>query len=473
MSFSKTKTFLVGGLLLAMTLIIADTAPAWDGRLWKPYQPEQFGGSRRPKDGVYGSVEAIWWRIDPPGNTDSVLRELKEVGLATTMDASAIPAEFALGGRFALGNRRGHHGWRFTGYSISGLGGAVTHGDPIDVSRQGRNTIVYRWPSGLNDGKYYRIDDDWMDIRAKRELVYRSRTNITDLDLAWTYRAHPFSWGELEFFVGAKYRDVNDGLFFSDKATSYLYESFVWDLGRKYNGDSRLNWSGYELARIPSGDTVRNLESSSGDLTPSISENTHYVDREARNRMVGPNLGFELTRRNRRWTFGAVPSLFLGVNNQSFTFFEHYFDRALSQADVALLQGQTGGADWSNLSLDSLVALRNTFAGTNTDAEGETPRVTTRYNRHRAVFTPGVGLQLSAKWQWTDAIGIKVSFDSAIMDNVARGSDLVATPRFIDGPINDDTGEASKVRDGYDFGLRSRGAVVTLYGISIGLEMRR
>jgi len=418
MFLSKTKMFLATGLLLAVMLTVAGAASAdWDGRLFKPYQPEQFGGSRRGTDGVYGSVEMLYWKMDGP-------RNVAQFDMA--MNLSEIPSDFQLGTRITFGNQSGHHGWRFTGYGVSGLGGSVvqtgitgyTSGNLTSVFCTNEDHIV---PIVAPLGHEYFVD--WINFVEGGRLVYRSQARIIDLDLAWTYRTHPFKWGELEFFAGAKYRDINDKLSFVNEADRYAY-TFR-----------------YTLENCSDAGTMNRT------LAYTNSVNAHSITQEATNRMAGPNLGFNLTRRNLRWTFGAGASVFLGVNTQSFKFNEYYEERT-SVGD--------NDSPYADLSLEELINYRSTPSTGR--GNGPTPVATVLYKQHRTVFSPGVNLQLSAKWQWTDAVGIRVGFDSTIMDNVARSSDLVATP-------NADAG--------YDFSLRSKGDVVLLYGISIGFDIRR
>ena len=192
--------------------------------------------------------------------------------------------------------------------------------------------------------------------------------------------------------------------------------------------------------------------------------------------MVGPNLGFDLTRRNNRWTFGTGASIFLGVNNQSF----FYHDRTHVNFTEGLESNSNNNSWWSYVTSNV-----RTLYGVS-DVLDSDIRNTTRWYRNRTVFSPGAGFQFSAKWQWTDAIGIKVGIDTNIMSNIARGSDLVAKATYTEevAPMftrDANTGQweftdhnVSRKRDEkVDFSLRSRGETLILYGISIGLEMRR
>jgi len=445
--------------LLAMALTMAATASAqWDGRLWKPYQSEQFGGSRRSADGLYGSVEAIYWKLDGPKNlaewnTGALIGmgDGEQFQLAGSLEAEAVPSpNFNLGTRFTLGYQQGHHGWRFTGCGLSGCGSGVAMSTRVGWSEQGdylydfMGTGENEW-TWINIRSYVGRDREGKDYGISCEY----QTRLFDLDLAWTYRTHPFKWGELEFFAGAKYWDLNDKLSFADEGMWFFYNFSTDTL---WEGTSRYDYDVIDILAY-NGVIPLEMEISSRQI------------REATNRMVGPNLGFNLTRRNSRWTFGAAPSVFLGVNNQTFTFNEYgtsRFNEVIAAANTTVGDiGYVYNSMASSFSVGELLNLKQARSLLKLP-------VTYYHKQHRTVFSPGVSLQLSAKWQWTDAVGIKVSFDSTVMQNVARGSDLVATPvQYEQTPgVWVNTGK-------YDFSYHSKGDTVILYGISIGLEMKR
>ena len=466
MSFSKTKTFLASGLLLAVTLTMVVTLSAedWDGRLWKPYQPEQFGGSRRSADGVYGAIEMLYWKLDGPRN----LVQFNQI-----LDVSELPTSFELGTRITFGNRRGHHGWLFSAYGLSGIGGSIAD-ERISWDQQGtfERWYTYYWYRSY----WYKSVWNWMDV-VDSKVELKSQSRVFNFDLSWTYRPHPFRWGEIEFFAGAKYWDLNDKLDYSDLGFNNVYIYYGWEDPDNVNPTTSV------AVGTPTTATLygRAYWYDFDDYTPipMIIQLGQYRTQEATNRMVGPHLGCNITRRNSRWTFGAAPAVFLGVNNQSFTFRETASVRLNEPPTNATMPAYTEMVDYDYVSEASnlTVGQLNSLKRMSTEMEKLAP--TTYRKLHRSVFSPGVSLQLSAKWQWTDAVGIKFGFDSTIMNNVARGNDLVATPIFVDENGNrvsrdyaNKSGDGPQ-RDGYDFSLRSKGDVVILYGISIGLEMKR
>jgi len=469
MAFSKTKMFWTTGLLLAVVLTATGTAYAqWDGRLWKPYQPEQFGGSRRSADGIYGSVEAIYWKVN----------NLTNVDFSTKVIAfTEMESDFRLGTRITFGNRRGHHGWRASGYGI-GFDSSIMQTDNWDWSRSDSYSKSFTYPrveeviDGVTIPQYdvvRKYTYEWVD--AKSTIAHSNfQATICNLDLAYTYRVHPFSWGELELFAGGKYLEFSENLHFLNGGDHYVYVYGIWAKSPDYY--------------YPYDD----LGFSTKSIEPLVVGLENHQILQAKNRMVGPNFGFDLSRRNNRWTFAIMPSIFLGVNNQSFTFEEHgKVTGSLSNEDMSsdeyfqdiLKSYIKGPLDVSELTFAQLEAL----SVMERELYGDLTKGATLYKRHRTVFSPGIGLQMSAKWQWTDAIGIKFGFDATVIDNVARSTTLVATPNMIEvdaidanhKPIIGADGEkiTEERRNGFNFSLRSKGETVVLYGISIGLEMRR
>lgn len=487
------------GVLLAVLLAVTSSAMALDGmRLWKPYQPESFGGGRRSNDGVYGSIEAILWKVDGPHGVaqyvpDSDRKVTTETpaangGVATSttlwklngdlerfslgLHTNYLDSNFRTGTRLVVGNRRGHHGWKFSGYGLSGLGGTLSSSDGLDWSEGGDihdpiilnpgGTSSASTSGGLQVSSYssgeIRMYSQWLNIKEKRVSV-NSKTNLINLDLAYTYRAHPFKWGNLEFEAGAKYFDFYDKLRFQDEGRNNVYRYMNWE-GIVFGSDSDDG-----EAVVYYGDDSGNLVVSDitdidmdDDLEPLELSITNYNARNVRNRMLGPNIGFNFTRQNQRWTFGAGANFFAGINNQSFLFNE-YSTVSFSEVDDDNNDNNTGSIP-DEISRRQLLALQ--LLG---EKSGGLLSKTV-YHRNRTVFSPGVALQFSAKWQWTDAVGIRAGFDSTIFDHVARGSDLQITR------IIRDSGGANE-SSRYEYGLRSKGGTAIMYGVNLGLEFQR
>jgi hypothetical protein len=83
---------------------------------------------------------------------------------------------------------------------------------------------------------------------------------------------------------------------------------------------------------------------------------------------------------------------------------------------------------------------------------------TFHHHRNKTDFSPGFDLQLSAKWQWTDAVGVKLGFNSTIFDNIGRGAEVIEYKIHENGQL---------------FGLKVSKTAVITYGVNIGLDIRR
>jgi hypothetical protein len=131
-----------------------------------------------------------------------------------------------------------------------------------------------------------------------------------------------------------------------------------------------------------------------------------------------------------------------------------------------------------NVIFDQLLQLDgSTLTGGNFDATD-----LRRYYKKKTVFSPGVDLQLSAKWQWTDAVGFKLGFNSSIFNHVARSSDIKVITDTYSYFNNSNIGSNGVAEPQSDQTERTRSTVtdigkssntVTAYGISFGIEIRR
>ncbi|GHT36319.1 hypothetical protein FACS189427_07700 [Planctomycetales bacterium] len=504
MSLLKSESYWHGvlvALFFAMTVsvmtafVMTESATAFtpEGmRLWKPYQPEQFGGQRRDADGVYGSIDAIHWKVSAlkgipametvptyklqeflsfrqyyyldgeeqysfqnqnaiDGNinfldTINGTPEANEVNVSGLL-VDRIDSKFGLGTRITVGNRQGHWGWQFRGYHLPDISGSesrlsITQASQTEVQSL-LLTTLYRNTS---------------DIRYLRNALSNT-SNVIDLELSATYRTHPFRWGSMEFLAGARYWDFEDSLQYEQKGASFFYDS---------------GWSAQsnEDAELSALYAVYGLKS-----------------RTVRNRIVGPQFGMSVSRRNARWTFGADATFIAGVNNLSYSYnefsilapltVEENADNNNDSNQVTPLYIITHPSVLSDeVVFDQLLQLDgSTLSGNNFDTTD-----LRRYYKRKTVFSPGIDLQLSAKWQWTDAVGFKLGFNSSIFNHVARSSDIkVITDSYsyYNETNTSDTGVVEPAGNRTD---RTRSTVtdigrssntVTAYGISFGIEIRR
>ncbi len=496
MSLSK-KSFLTG-VLLAIVVGMSSSAFALEGaRFFRPWQPEDFGGKHGGRDGLYGAVEAISWTIEAPGHSETY-------GNPMTHGTS-----FDIGTRVTLGNRRGNHGWRVSGFSLRNDRGATAY-SPVQYWWSEVGETAFRmavddpWTEA-NEGDYNaRVGQPgwteiipgeppvviehpetevpvWEEFQVFRDRAafqasidsFSSHTDVFDIDLNWTYRTSPLSWGSLEFFAGAKYRSFEEDFALSHVTSTYNYVFYYDPIGTGgYNiGDEMPNGTIVEPGTNGQGTWLLDpthapniAEIGGASQSNSMSEIYEYwttvrtdIKSEVKNRMFGPNLGFEVSRQNARWTFSAAPSLFLGFNSQSAHYYRDSYSSPLEYVPIPAL------VDPGMLVLptvEDLISVRQMMMVNNvptTSLEGPTVISPTPVNRHnhRNVFSPGISLNLAASWQWTDAIAIRGGFDTTYMTHVLRGTDI---------SVGSEDQVLQFLRKGDD---------VLMYGFSLGLEVKR
>ncbi|MDR2115080.1 MAG: BBP7 family outer membrane beta-barrel protein [Planctomycetaceae bacterium] len=510
MSLLKLKSFLTG-LLLAIIVATTNPVSALEGmRLWAPYQPESFGGNRRGNDGFFAAFEGILWKVDgpksipigytnPDGSSGSrwAYDGNKTFLQTNSMNTNNLGVDFTLGTRVEFGNRRGHHGWLFSGYGLSDCGGSFSSENGslvIDDPENLTSYAIYGGEIGFNeiwqkDGTFKRIPrsstemayvtslsdglpqvpirdvgylwawfpikwgDPWLEGRLAPVPLNFARASVSNsvdimsLELMYTYRTHPFKWGDMEFLAGARYWDFDDKLSFLGQG----YEDPYYDSdpfednndNNNNNNNNNNNDSNYGQAG----------QSNSSSVTTGTVLADTKITGQVRNRIIGPQVGIKFQRRNARWTFGAEGRFMAGINNQSQTVSgylgSNFIDPTLVP-QISVEAGTTTGSEQNNVTQQGVLPYIPIGIHHNTQ--------TFHHHRNKTYFSPGFELQLSAKWQWTDAVGVKVGFNSTIFDNIGRGAEVIEYKIHENGQL---------------FGLKVSKTAVITYGLNFGLDIRR
>ncbi|MDR0704124.1 MAG: BBP7 family outer membrane beta-barrel protein [Planctomycetaceae bacterium] len=499
MSLLKLKSFLTG-LLLAIILAATSPASALEGmRLWAPYQPESFGGNRRGNDGFFFEIDAIFWKVDgpksipigytnPDGSSGSrwAYDGNKTFLQTNSMNTNNLGVDFTLGTRLEAGYRRGHHGWLFSGYGLSDCGGSFSTESSSIVIDDPENLTTYAIfmsDSGFNeiwqkDGTFKSIPrsstewgtfqdlsdglpqvpirdvghlwawfpvhwaDPWLEGRLAPVPLNFARASVSNsvdimsLELMYSYRTHPFKWGDMEFFAGARYWDFDDKMTFLGQG----YESFYSDVSEEDDDDSSSD---------DENNSGQGMSNSNSLGAWTVLADTKIIG-QVRNRIIGPQFGVKFQRRNARWTFGAEGRFMAGINNQSQTVSGYIGSNFINPELVPQIGGGTG--EDGDSALQDHGVLPYIPIGLHHSAQ------TFHHHRNKTYFSPGFELQLSAKWQWTDAVGIKLGFNSTIFDNIGRGAEVIEY----------------KIQDnGQLFGLKVSKTAVITYGVNFGLDIRR
>jgi hypothetical protein len=438
MSLLKLKSFLTG-LLLAIILATTSPISAEGMRLWAPYQPENFGGSRRNNDGLYATLAGIYWKLDGFGNDYSY--------------RSATKVE--------VGNVRGHHGWMVGWQGI--LRGSYSEYTNWDVGDMPIPFLKLKneVPTIHTYQTYKMVGDEWVPDNTARsfpevpfyddssnmpsesgyyydrsEDSIFSKTTFMDIDLLYNYRIHPLSWGTIDLFAGAQFAQFDSKYTFStiEKYDYYYYiisgeepsrgDAEITDMG-EYIGE--LPWY-YEVLEENDNAEVPHIwkvhpnavEGNDDDTASSSTYNILFKERRnswrVTNRIVGPKFGVKLQRRNQRWTFGAECYVTTGINTQS---------RSLNYFDFS----------------------------------GNAPQLV-NHRLNKTVFSTITDFRVTARWQWTDAVGIFVGFNTVRSTGIGRSIDFASS-------INGTSDEA--IRNGT---AKSKHNVM-MYGLSIGFDVRR
>ena len=507
------------GVLLAILLATTGSAMALEGaRFWKPYQPEEFGGKRRGRDGLYASLEAIYWTISAPkgayigATTADGQNETRDyyTGSAirqqtNSMNASNFETEFKMGTRVEVGNRRGHHGWHFSGFGLPSSGSTITSENVNFVIRdEGDITLrssdlatgsgfydapVTVWdpsqPFGqqLDNPDYMFLDPNttisglgmlygWFPIHyhtpsgiiftegtiAPVPITFHTmdvtnRTENWGIELSYTYRTHPFKWGGLELMAGARFWEFDDHF--------NIYGSGPLSQTREEIDDNSITTE--SLIPYPN---VNNLG-------PVSILSTLNVEARGLNRVIGPQIGAKFQRQNGRWSLGTEIRFMAGINNQSMRT-QGYLGKHLAyNVDMGYFsswgEGNVdddgddetgGGGSYPWLHTDTTVYDQMVQQGIYPWLPIGLTGTGNYYNHkmNKTYFTPIVEWRLDADWQWTDAVSINVGFNTTFADNIARAY------RITD----------YKISNTEVFGIRSsRNTSVLIYGVTFGLKVKR
>ncbi|MDR0391809.1 MAG: BBP7 family outer membrane beta-barrel protein [Planctomycetaceae bacterium] len=464
-------------------------------RPFRPYQPEEFGGARHSGNGFTLEISEIAWRIKgygvPIGARDAtgtsmtrmVYNGNSEYLQTNTMNTSSIGSgKFRFGTSYEIGFNRDHAGFLFRGYGISNLGGSFESSDigtltPASTIYSGKNSGVFGsmviddsrasmtinmqsatglpadsnliwstsvhgevetqdlvslspltgWIPSVKSGSGDESDSDtvsaniavWAPLPINFPYVkFSSSLDILSLELMYNYRPYPIKWGELNLYGGIRYFEAKDSFNFT---------------GISYGNPTQIVVDG----SADSG-TDTNTSSNNDDDIPDITNLTTSINARVKNQITGPQIAGKLEHRSGRWTFGAEGRLLAGINKQTSTISGKFASQFIDPGAVDL----TGDGQVAPYKMIAFVNRPQAF-----------------YHRSRRdVFSPAFELKLSMRWQWTDAVGFNVGFNSTVVDNIGRGGDV------IDYRFNP---------DGSLFNIRKSNRTLTTYGVNFGISVRR
>ncbi|OHB83074.1 MAG: hypothetical protein A2V98_12590 [Planctomycetes bacterium RBG_16_64_12] len=320
MSLNRTNvTFLTA---CALALLAAAPALGQQLRDMQPFAPPDmgtYGGGYRPNEGFFGSFDVLLWWIDPPGKAkigdplasrrvvitpqddldadqdgeiDSGATIEKAVE-KSTHDTGVFDAKDVPGQRYEFGFIEDHHGWLCSIFHLTDQNQKIQASD-VHVAFDDA-------PFGLPPRKHLIgfIDTDltFQDELPVRfdELEARNKVQTWGVELNYLHRLHPRHQGVFEWFIGARYLELD--------------EDFV----------------------------VEAFETIADDGDPAAGLGDSWWDTSAENHVVGPQIGARWYRKGGRWTWSTEGRFFAGYNSQNVTL-EGLLGSNLDPQNAGLLQ---------------------------------------------------------------------------------------------------------------------------------------
>ncbi len=282
MSLNPKGTWLAALLVGWLAGVPASAQGLRDADLFAPAEPSHYGGGVRANQGFFLTYDALYWTISPPqratfGIDTNTLTDVRNVWWAndpnqtftqgSTMDTSALQADFTPGQRIEVGHIHEHAGWLFSYFRLHEL----SQGQTIPGVQAFFNDEEW----GVNNLPHLTHDVGGGNIVAAPVffdfVIMNVATKIWGTEFNLLLRTHPRQRGGMwEWFFGARYLDFDE----------------QFDINA--NGTPPVS----ELA-----DTVF----------------TSY----AHNNIFGPQLGLRWFTTNDRWQLSAEGKFLAGWNSQN------------------------------------------------------------------------------------------------------------------------------------------------------------
>jgi hypothetical protein len=489
---------LLTGVFVAMIIAISGSVLAQDGlRLWKPYDPQSFGGGRRSNDGMYSSLSGIYWSISTPkdgyigattasGKVDTrwVYDGTKVYAQTNSVKINMLDPTTTLGTRFEVGNRRGHHGWLVSGYGLPNQSHRMNvQNMSMAIRDEGNLTLqpyVFMHPIGSwggleivgPEGVYIwdRRHNSMYDPTAPQSSQHypfaewqfidgQSTTSITGIGYLWGIYRHIAEEGAVAASAVLAplpiwFADVNVNVSSSHLSTEVMYtyraHPFAWGgmellAGARYwDFDDKFSFFGSGPGGAGTGAVGNNVDaygpvSILADMT---------INARGQNRVFGPQVGMKLSRHNARWSFGAEGRFMGGINSQIVRtegYIAGNYNYGANNGDVM----QPGDGHEASAATPQWVPIGLQYSNTNFG-----------HKQTKTYFSPIVEFRLTADWQWTNAVSFFGAADAMFAGNIARGVRVTDYVVHSDGTI---------------FGIRGndRNTSVAVYGVEAGVKVMR
>jgi len=376
--------------------------PKWDW--FAPAETSSYGNGPRPKIGFFGSYERLFWSLAKPQTSvvgseqaagpglsfpnDQVLLSGIPTIFTNTVDTGWMQANGAWGNRFEFGYwDTDNHGW---------LGSVLDHVQQGQYRVDHSAIIQFGDPGNQlqgNDGLYL-IDFGgqfgvlFTPVQAGKipirfdYLTQKNIATLNGLELMHMYRpARLHNGGVFELLYGARWLQLND---------TYQVQGF-----NSFNN----------LRVQPIATTITPTDGAVNYFNP-LSDS--FWSTRAINNMVGPQIGFRLSKQRSRWTT-SLEARFLAAAN-----FQNVHQKTLMGSNVipnTVGFGAIGGTSTTDTNLlYSPIIFQGIGANT---------------NRFATTFSPVGEIRLNTVFQVTSNVGLKVGYTGLVIGNVTRASNRI------------------------------------------------
>ena len=394
------KRVILSLTILALALSVGSPSPAQELRDLQFFAPpvlSTYGNPRKANEGFFFNFDTLVWSISTPEVT--TIGEPSEFGREVwygpnpedsatqnnSHDTSIFGAEFVSGQRYEGGFIYGHQGLLFSAWRLNAQTQTVptSHLDMVFDDHEWGGELDYKHLDGY-------VDDAQTIIRALpvtfASSTIRNRVETWGLELSYLIRSNQLhSGGYFECFLGARYLEFND------QFSIHAYGNLV-----------PVNISGEAVVDIILDPAQKQGAS---ELYVGTLANSNWYQ-EAKNHIVGPQIGARWFNYYGRWMLSAEGRFFAGYNSQS-----------LYQT------GEVGSELNPNGGLLNPPSLPGHAPEAHVPLSLEATTFTHQENINE--WSPGAEVRFNLNWQWTKYISIGAGWSGLWMDGIARSSNLI------------------------------------------------
>lgn len=335
-----------------------------------------FGRGAQPAEGYFFNFDGLMWSVSTPGVTDvgnpDVTREVYYSTTATatqhnTFDTSFIGASVSTGQRYELGYVHNGKGILFSAYHLNSQTNtdrtgafSMTFEDEVWGASGFHHLVGYYTAPPHASGSELNLPVDFGSAKIRN----RVRTwGVEVMGLCRTHQLH--KGGFFEFFAGARYLEFND---------EFSVDAYGWWLP-SIDGDGDDDDDEVDLERA-------------GILADS------WWRQDAKNHIVGPQIGFRWMKRNGRWWINAEGRFFAGFNSMSAKqrgLLGSELDPSLQKVGYPIAMGPSSFS----------------------------------HSSHQNEWSPCFEVRAGLDFQWTKNVKLGVGWTGIWIDNVARASEMI------------------------------------------------